>query len=324
MQVADLPVGAVRTIFTDLDTHGIHVDDDEESAVEMGSPEEATLLTELEALLVATNVAPKWETFKAKTIYTELPLWCLRARHTVPKAAELLPRLMGMMEELEIGGGDQQQLRMDLESKAIVGTGTTDAQGRALIWIRGCYEDPRRTSAKDMARLVATVVLHALFDARTHGVVFLLDCSGAGIKNFNPWTPKALIGTVLPNLPVRFGRTFIVNPSWIATKLFPVIAHFMSVEFKQRHVIIHGAKKELWASRLAYFDVPHTSIPTELGGSAHVDCAAFAARVCASCKIAPQRTIDPLTPTSQAATPCNTSRSEESDKVLSGEGEEGG
>ena len=121
----------------------VEVDDDggQPTGLE-GSPEEAALLTELDALLVSTGDKPKWVALTTSSVLkgfiTKLPLWCLRARdHSVAKAAELLPRVLGMMEELEMNNSDHhEQLTVDLESQLLVNTGAKDAHGRPILWWR--------------------------------------------------------------------------------------------------------------------------------------------------------------------------------------------
>jgi len=287
--------GNLRTLLAGLDTSGVQVANHNElSAIEMGSPEEALLMLQLEALLAEQTgsddqkVMARWETFKAASVYKwypckELPLWCLRARsHTVEGAAELLPRVMSMMEELEIGVGDQKQLHADLQSKAIIDTGTKDAHGRAIIWMRLRYIDSTRSSASDIARLFTTVLLHALRDTgvQRHGFVWLADCSRSSFMNITPATVNAFWRTVLPNVPICLGRVFIVNPPWFISQImWPIVSSFLPLALRKSHVLIYGARKELWAERLAHFDVPDSSIPTELGGLADVDSEAYATSV---------------------------------------------
>jgi len=276
---------SMRTALKGLDTSGVEVHDHKELlVVEAGSAEEAKRETEVEALLVEQGVMTRWEAFKLGSVYTELPLWCLRARaHVVERAAELLPRVMSMMEELEIGGGNQAQLRNDLESKAFVDIGRKDAHGRAVIWMRGRYINPRRSSSTDIARLFATVLLHALRDTsvQQHGFVWLADTYDVSMTNVTPATINAFWRVVMPNMPIRLGVVFMVNPPWIVSQImFPIISTFLSAKVRKKHVMIYGARKELWAAQLVDFDVPITSIPIELGGTAHVDVDAYIASVC--------------------------------------------
>jgi len=180
-----------------------------------------------------------------------------------------------MMEKLEIGGGDQSQLRADLESKAILATGKKDAHGRAIIWMREENNvDARQSSPRNMSRLVATVFLHALRDTgvQKHGFVFLVDSSRAKLMDVMFFS-KAFLGTVVPNMPMRVGCIFIINPPWVVSQIvYPVLATFISAKMRQSRVLIHGARKELWAARLACFDVPDSSLPIGLGGLDYVNC----------------------------------------------------
>mmetsp|Transcript_21392 Transcript_21392/g.34253 ORF Transcript_21392/g.34253 Transcript_21392/m.34253 type:complete len:212 (-) Transcript_21392:198-833(-) len=196
---------------------------------------------------------------------------------------------MSMMEELEIGGGDQTQLRADLESKAMIDTGYKDAHGRAVIWFRVRYIDPR-SSSSDIARLWVTVWLHALRDTsvQRHGIALLTDQSRSGMLHLTPATINILLRKVLPNLPMRLGVAFVINPPWIMSQvIMPIVFTALSLEFKKRHIFIHGARKELWAAQMARFDLPITSIPTELGGTACIDLDALIARVCLFANVAP-------------------------------------
>ena len=145
-----------------LDTSQVEVDDEQappEFAAD--SPEEAARLAELEAEIARSGVAERWQTFSAASGYDELPLWCLRGRkYDVVRAAELLPRLMDLIEELEIGGGDQERIMADLQTLKFVALGTKDAHGRAILWVRMRFHDPKVSKPRDMvsaARICAAL-----------------------------------------------------------------------------------------------------------------------------------------------------------------------
>ncbi len=135
-----------------LDTSQVEVDDEQAPpAFAADSPEEAARLAELEAEIARSGVAARWQAFSAASGYGELPLWCLRGRkYDVARAAELLPRLMDLIEELEIGGGDQERIMSDLQTLKFVALGTKDAHGRAILWLRMRFHDPKVSKPRDM------------------------------------------------------------------------------------------------------------------------------------------------------------------------------
>jgi len=101
------------------------------------------------------------------------------------------------------------------------------------------------------------------------------------MTNIIPATVNAFWRVALPNLPILLGFVFIVNPPKVVSQIiFPIISTFLSAKVRDTHVLIYGARKELWAARLAHFNEPITSIPTELGGTADVDIDAYIAIIC--------------------------------------------
>ena len=123
-------------------------------------------------------------------------------------------------------------------------TGAKDARGRALIWAQLRFHDTRTSGPVDMARLLATAVLHALRgdpEAQQQGVVLLSESSGIGLGNLDPRVPKLLFGSVLPRLPVRLARVVVFDPPFLVGRvLFPIISTFMSRKIKTRLTLIHG------------------------------------------------------------------------------------
>jgi len=265
-----------------LDTSKVEVGDDDEQAVpsvQCGSVEEIALAKELDAALSENGVMDRWTSFKATSKYKELPLMCLRGRkYDVARAAELLPRLLNMIEELDIESTEGHQLVEDAKTHKVLPTGTADAHGRALIWIRLPFHDPKVIKARDMARLLATTMLHVLMhdsEAQRTGVAVINDLNGVGLKNLDPGAAKMIFGTVLANLPIRVGRIIIINPPWVVGHiLLPIVLALMKPKLRARITIVNGSQPE---PIFAY--VPQASLPSEIGGAAIVDADQIVVRI---------------------------------------------
>jgi len=250
-----------------FDTSKVAVDDDQEvPTIAAGSAEEREALEAMEALL--PDGPPK-------TASAEMKLLCLRGRKYDPaRAAALMPDLINLIEELDLRS-PSAQLKADLASGKVVVTGAKDEMNRAVVWLRLRFHDPKQCGPRDMGRLFATVILHALRDENTArcGIVILQDFTGVGMKNIDPKTGKYLFGECFPRLPVRIGRACIFNPPWFIGKVvLPVVKAFMSPKLKSRLVIVNGSKPAGLAAIL-----PPTSLTEELGGSFPFDLASWAA-----------------------------------------------
>ena len=267
-----------------MDTSNVDVDDEQTPPmVACGSAEERELLQKLETQMAATEaLLAKWEAFEASSkIYKEIPLWCLRGRkYDVDRALELLPRLIDMIEELELEKEDAagDRLLADLETHKLVATGTKDPGGRGVVWARLRFHDPKVSKAKDMGRLMASVMLHVLRhdpEVQRLGVSIVQDMNGLGLGNLDPLAAKYLLGHVLSNLPIRVGRICIVHPPWIVGKIIlPIAMTLMSAKLRSRIAIINGSKPDP-----LFQHVPRSALPLELGGEAQIDIPAFVAAV---------------------------------------------
>ena len=259
-----------------VDTTKVEVDDDDQAPPEiaLGSTEEAELMQELDMALASSGIKEKWEAFRSKSKFKELPLWCLRGRkYDVQRAAELLAKLIDAIEELQVESGDAKHLSDHLGTHKILATGTKDARGRPIIWVRLRYHDPKVYPAIELGKLVAAVMLHVLRDpdAQRLGVVICNDMTGLKLKNLDPGAPKVLFGKVLSNLPIRVGRICIFNPPWVVGHIvLPIMMTFMSSKLKSRIAVLNGSKVE---NLTKYF--PRESLPQELGGTTSVDSQQF-------------------------------------------------
>jgi len=272
----------VASALKGMDTSKVEVDDDEQAppAIACCSAEEAALAEALDTKLTEGGVMERWQAFKAASKnYKELPLMCLRGRkYDLEKAAALLPALMGMIEDLGLET-EAGRLAEDLQTHKALAAGTKDELGRALIWVRLRFHDPKASKARDMARLVATVMLHTLSDPNVQrlGIVVVNDMNGLKLKNLDPAAGKMIFSTVLSNLPIRVGRIVILNPPWLVGYIIlPIAMSLMSAKLRSRIMVVNGTSTE------PLFKVmPKSMLPTDLGGEAHVDADGFVASVLA-------------------------------------------
>ena len=125
-----------------------------------------------------------------------------------------------------------------------------------MTWLRLRYNDPKTSSAEDLARLLVTVTMQALKDpaAQQLGVVIVQDMRGLSIRNISPAHFKFMAGKVLPRLPIRIGRAIIFNPPFVIGRVvLPIVRAVMSAKLKARFVVINGAD----------FNALHQYIPAE-------------------------------------------------------------
>ena len=264
-----------------LDTSGVEVDEEQEvPSIAANSPEEAALVAELEGALKAAGDE------SAINASAEVKLMCLRGRkYDVARAAALIPKHMELKDKLlELDRPDNQRLKDDLNSHKVVCTGGKDADGRAIIWIRLRYHDPKQSKAQDMARLIVTVMSEALKDpdVQRMGIVLINDVNGVKLKNLDPAAIKFIMGNVLPAMPVRVARICIFNPPWILGHVvFPIVFSFMSKKLRGRIAVLNGDNPE----KLHPY-IPSSALPAEHGGTLPFDEEAWSAKMVAGLQVA--------------------------------------
>lgn len=192
-------------------------------------------------------------------------------KYEVDRAAKLLPQLLQLKEDyaLEATDADNAQLIADLNSHKMMPLGSKDDGKRSLVWVRIRYHDPKKSKPHDMARMIATNMLHVMkdVDAQRYGLVIVNDMTGLGLKNLDPGMAKKLFGEVFPRLPIRIGKICIFNPPWIVGHvILPLVMTFMSKKLKSRITIINGSKTEK-----LHAIVPPASLPKDLGGTLEFD-----------------------------------------------------
>lgn len=244
-----------------LDSSQVEVDDEQVApSVAANSPEEAALLAELEAALTAAGDQ------RCIDAPQDVKLRCLRGRkYEVARAAELLPKHLNLLSELQLDRADNEQLKADLKTHKLVSLGSKDKDGRAVLWIRLRFHDPKVSKAPDMGRLIVTVMLEALkdVDAQRQGLCIINDMTGISLKNLDPSLPKFLFGTVFPNMPIRVGRVCLFHPPWfIGHVILPIVFTFLSKKLKARIAILNGSDHK----KLDPYVAPE-SRPAGLGGT---------------------------------------------------------
>jgi len=254
----------------DVDTSKIEVDEEQTPpAVEAGSAEEEALLEKMEDLVKESGDAEAMAADKGTK------LMCLRGRKYEPaRGAEVLYAMLALKKEAAIGTPADDVLTEDIKSNKIMNIGSRDRDGRAVLWIRLRFHNPKRSAAPNMVRFVTTVMLSALRDAETQrkGITVVQDMSGLKLSNLDPATAKALFGKIFPALPIRVGRIVIFNPPWILGHvILPFVFNFLSKKLRNRIKVINGFKPEA----LAEF-VDQSSLPAELSGTFALDEAKWA------------------------------------------------
>ena len=188
-------VAALAKGIKGIDTSGVEVDDDqEEPTIAVGSAEEKEALKQMQALLV--------DGLKALPEATQL--MCLRGRKYDPaRGAETLEKLQALKFSLNLDD-PAPQLAKDLASGKIVSTGSYDEKGRAIIWLRLRFHNPKESGPEDMARAISTIMLKACenVDTQRNGIVLINELTGVGLKNISPPTAKSLLkGPTAPASP---------------------------------------------------------------------------------------------------------------------------
>ena len=179
--------------------------------VAANSPEEAALLAEVEAALKATGNeaainAPteiklmclrgrKYDVARAVVRALSVdsglraPVLCLgalplhlspplpppQAPQLVPmhpaRVQDLIPKHLELRTLLELDRDDNERLKEDLSTCKIAATGGKDDGGRAILWIRLRFHDPKKSKALDMGRLLYTIMIEALKDVEVQRCV---------------------------------------------------------------------------------------------------------------------------------------------------------
>jgi len=151
---------------------------------------------------------------------------------------------------------------------------TTDAAGRAIIYVRLCKRDYSRYSVKQevmwLTYLLEIAVQHKSLQSR--GFVVLFDMSnGTGrhrTRQSQQYMQRALDGA----FPIRMCSLHIVcNVNSLFTRVvFPVMKRFASKHVRLRTRFHRGSGEDILRS-LAEFNLPRDRLPSDIGGSVLLD-----------------------------------------------------
>ena len=151
---------------------------------------------------------------------------------------------------------------------------TTDAAGRAIIYVRLCKRDYARYSVKQevmwLTYLLEIAVQHKSLQSR--GFVVLFDISnGTGrhrTRQSQQYMQHALDGA----FPIRMCSLHIVcNVNSLFTRVvFPVMKRFASKHVRLRTRFHRGSGEDILRS-LAEFNLPRDRLPSDIGGSVLLD-----------------------------------------------------
>ena len=258
-----------------VDTSAVEVDDEQSPpTIAAHSDEEKRLLGEMCAILAPAHMSAE----EAAAVPKDILLMCLRGRkYNIEKGAVAVPKMLKLISENDLDSPDEK-LTSDLLSQKFVTTGGKDHMGRAIVLVRLRYHDKSGSTARAARRLVGRILLHTLRgdpDVQRCGLAILHDMTGLGLKNLDPALFKAIIGEVLPGLPIRVGRICIFNPPWFVSKvIFPVFRMLIAPKLRARIAKVDGDDPE---KLLPYF--PKSGLAEMHGGTIAFDHVAWAARV---------------------------------------------
>lgn len=180
------------------------------------------------------------------------------------RAAALLPKTLSLIDELDLASSSPK-LRADLRSGKLNVPGGHDEQGRAIVWLRLRFHQPKEGTPQDFGRLLTTCMLHALQTAHAQqsGVVLVNDLRGLRLSNLDPSIFRLIASSIVPRLPVRVGRIILFSPPFFFGRfVLPVVFTLLSKKLRSRIIVINSSNPELIHKYIA-----PTSLPAELGGS---------------------------------------------------------
>eukprot|EP00808_Paulinella_micropora_P027617 g839.t1 len=143
----------------------------------------------------------------------------------------------------------------------------TDRQGRIVIWIRKCFDDPKKTPVIDVVRSSHHLMMHEMRrrGAMTQfkGVTLLMDFSGSSYKNFDMKNSKEW-QKVNKTWPMRYGKFLMVRPNSMVPLVFPVFKKMVPPKLAKRMFIVQNLKD-------LEKHVDPKELPPELGGTLKYD-----------------------------------------------------
>lgn len=197
--------------------------------------EEASLITELrQAAQAANNLAVA----QADDFWL---LASLRARKgNVERALALASNYVEWRASIsadELNAARSEKMRIQLARKIIFVGGNTDRDGRPVLNIRLRNQDPSTFAAIDTTRMINFVLewtLRTYPAAQTHGVVFVSDMSGVGLRNLDLRIPGILQKALSKTVPVRLAALYIMHAPIFMRAVFTLFQSVLSKKLKAR------------------------------------------------------------------------------------------
>ena len=141
-----------------------------------------------------------------------------------------------------------------------------DAEGRCAIYMRLKFMDPTKISPLAVLKTFHySVISRILKDhpvCQKKGIYMISDMGDAGFSNMDQRVPKAIMGAISKNFPVRLKGIYVVRPIWLMNFLFPIVRLFLPEKLQKRIKIIGNDPKLLKDHGLLM-----SKLPEVLGGT---------------------------------------------------------
>ena len=100
--------------------------------------------------------------------------------------------------------------------------------------VHGSYYDFSLGSFEDFHYSVMSRILKDHPVCQKKGIYLIGDMGDAGFSNLDQRIPKAIMGAISKNFPVRLQGIYMVRPIWLINFLFPIIRLFLSEKLQKR------------------------------------------------------------------------------------------
>ena len=141
-----------------------------------------------------------------------------------------------------------------------------DAEGRCAVYIRLKYMDPTKISPLSVLKTFHYSVMERIMKdhpiCQKKGIYMIGDMGEAGFNNLDQRVPKAIMGAISKNFPVRLHKILMVRPIWILNIIFPIVRLFLSAKLQDRIKIVGNDPK-----LLKDYDLSMSKLPEVLGGT---------------------------------------------------------
>ena len=196
---------------------------------------------------------------------------CLRFRNgDLPSAAARVQNYLQWRLNF-VGSLEEQSLVTDpelfkfLNSNVLNIIPCADKEGKcAVLFLRLRFLDPTEIAPIIMLRAFHYLVMRTLKqypEVQKNGLIFINDMNGASFGNLDTRIPKAIMGAISKNLPLRLHKGLIVRPIWILSLLLPIAKLFMSSKMQSRIHNVGG-----YPAALDTYGIDMNKLPEELAG----------------------------------------------------------